>query len=156
MRKTIAMKLYDFTNTFPDEDSCRSYFKEVREKNGMICPRCGKVHYHWLENKRVYHCNECGYRWSLRVGTVMEGSKLPFRYWFVAMHLLTSTKHSFSASEIQRQLGHKRYQPIWGLVHKIRSVMGQRDGKYTLCSNVEVDEGKRKDNVYRPVPRNET
>jgi hypothetical protein len=43
---------------------------------------------------------------------VMQSSKLPFQYWFIAMHLMSSTKKSFSAKEVQRQLGHKRYQPI--------------------------------------------
>jgi hypothetical protein len=71
----------------------------------------------------------------------MENSKLPFRYWFVTMHLLTATKNTFSALELQRQLGHKRYQPVWEMLHKLRSVMGKRDGKYTLKGNVEIDEG---------------
>ena len=69
----------------------------------------------------------------------MENSKLPFRYWFVAMHLLTGTKKSFSASEIQRQLGHKRFQPIWEMLHKLRNVMGKRDSKYSLSGQVELD-----------------
>jgi len=71
----------------------------------------------------------------------MESSKLPFQYWFIAMHLLTSTKKSFSAKEIQRQIGHKRYESIWAMVHKIRSVMGLRDAEYTLCDEVELDDG---------------
>ena len=61
-------------------------------------------------------------------------------YWFKAIHLLTSTKNTFSASEMQRQLGHKRYQPIWEMMHKLRNVMGKRDNKYTLLGSVEVDE----------------
>ena len=54
---------------------------------------------------------------------------------------MTSTKKTFSASEMQRQLGHKRYQPIWEMLHKIRSVMGQRDAQYTLSGMIELDEG---------------
>ena len=65
---------------------------------------------------------------------------MPYRYWFIAMHLLTATKHTFSAAEIQRQLGHKRYQPIWELVHKLRTVMGERDAEYFLTYSVELDE----------------
>lgn len=57
------------------------------------------------------------------------------------MHLLTSTKKSFSALEMQRQLGHNRYQPIWELMHKLRNVMGQRDSEYQLCGSIELDEG---------------
>ena len=71
----------------------------------------------------------------------MHGSKLPFMYWFVAMHLLTATKKSISAAELQRQLGHNRYQPIWELLHKLRSVMGKRDDRYTLKGCIELDEG---------------
>jgi transposase-like protein len=71
----------------------------------------------------------------------MHNSKLPFQYWFMAIHLLTSTKKSFSAKEIQRQLGHKRYQPIWEMMHKLRAVMGNRDECYQLAGQIELDEG---------------
>lgn len=92
-------------------------------------------------DKWVYECKKCSFRTTLRSGTVMHGSKLPFRYWFIAMHLLTSTKKSFSAREIQRQLSHKRYQPIWGMLHKLRQAMGKRDELYQLGGSIELDEG---------------
>ena len=71
----------------------------------------------------------------------MENTKLPYQYWFKAIHLLTATKKSFSALEIQRQLDHKRYEPIWYLLHKLRIIMGRRDSAYKLSSVVEMDEG---------------
>jgi hypothetical protein len=71
----------------------------------------------------------------------MHKSKLPYRYWFIAMHLLTSTKKSFSAKELQRQLGHKRYHPIRHMMHKLREAMGKRDGEYILAGRIELDEG---------------
>jgi hypothetical protein len=57
------------------------------------------------------------------------------------MHLLTSTKKTFSSKELQRQLGHKRYHPIWHMMHKLRSAMGNRDGEYVLAGRIELDEG---------------
>ncbi len=42
--------------------------------------------------------------------------------------LMSTTKKGFSAKEIQRQLGLKRYEPVWAMVHKLRKVMGDRDG----------------------------
>jgi hypothetical protein len=71
----------------------------------------------------------------------MHGSRLPLRYWFVAMHLLTSTKKSFSALELQRQLGHKYYEAIWTMLHKLRLAMGKRDDQYQLSGQIELDEG---------------
>ena len=57
------------------------------------------------------------------------------------MHLLTSTKKSISASELQRQLGHRNYNPIWAMLHKLRVAMGTRDSRYEVSGMVEVDEG---------------
>ncbi len=72
----------------------------------------------------------------------MHKSKLPFRYRFIAMHLMTSTKKSFSAKEIQIRLGHKRYAPpIWHMVHKLRETMGKRDEQYILAGSIELDDG---------------
>ena len=78
---------------------------------------------------------------ELKANTVMHSSQLPFRYWFVAIHLLTSTKKRFSVSELQRQLGHSAYNPIWAMFHKLRQVMGMRDACYQLSKVVELDEG---------------
>ncbi len=93
------------------------------------------------KNREQWECKKCQHRTTLKSGTVMHGSKLSFQYWFIAMHLITSTKKSFSAKEIQRQLGHKRYEPIWAMVHKLRSVMGLRDEAYQLNEEIELDEG---------------
>ena len=57
------------------------------------------------------------------------------------MHLLTSTKKSFLALEFQRQLGHNRYEPVWCMLHKLREVMGRRDGEYELSGVIELDDG---------------
>ena len=57
------------------------------------------------------------------------------------MFLMSTTKKGFPAKEIQRQLGLKRYQPVWSMVHKIRKAMGNRDANYTLEGMIEMDEG---------------
>jgi len=135
------MNLLNFSTLFPDEASCKAKWKEYRDKQGVICPRCHSEFHYWKKDKENYECKECGYRQSLKANTVMHGSQLPFRYWFVAIHLLTSTKKSFSASELQRQLGHSTYNPIWAMLHKLRQAMGARDARYQLREVVELDEG---------------
>lgn len=135
------MNLISFTKQFPNEESCRQHLKEQREKQGIVCSKCGCTHHYWKKNRNEWQCKKCGHRTTLTSGTVMHGTKLPIMYWYIAMHLLTSTKKSFSALEMQRQLGHNRYQPIWELMHKLRNVMGQRDAEYQLCGSIELDEG---------------
>ena len=133
------MNLLNFIQTFPDEESCIAHFKAQRDQIGVVCPRCGSKEHIWLNGKLRYECKHCHYRQSIRTGTALEYTKLPFRYWYVAMHLLTTTKKSFSASELQRQLGHKRYQPIWEMHKKLGDIMGKRDNEYQLSGQIELD-----------------
>lgn len=135
------MSIIDFFKDYPSEVECREKFRFMREKEGVVCKKCNYKEYYWKKDKEQFECKKCRFRTTLRSGTVMHSSKLSFQYWFIAMHLLTSTKKSFSAKEVQRQLGHKRYEPIWAMLHKIRSVMGLRDDEYLLSNTVEIDEG---------------
>lgn len=135
------MKIYEFSQRFPDEVSCKLHFKEVREREGICCKKCsGTVHY-WLQAKWQWQCKACRFRTTLRSGTVMESAKLSFHKWYLCMALMSFSKKGISAMEMQRQLGHKRYRTIWVLMHKIRSGMGKRDDLYTLDGMVELDEG---------------
>ena len=106
------MNLFDFPKQFPDEDACINYFREKRESLGVACAKCSNTTHYWKKDKKAFQCKKCGYRTSLRTGTALENSQLPYLYWFKAIHLLSATKKTFSAFEIQRQLKHDRYEPI--------------------------------------------
>lgn len=150
------MNLLSFYKKFPDEDACIKHLKEQREQQGVVCAKCGCEHHYWKGYRNQWQCKKCGHRTSLTAGTVMHSTKLPLMYWFIAIHLLTSTKKSFSALELQRQLGHNRYQPIWEMLHKLRDVMGQRDATYQLVGSIELDEGffsTEVDEVEKSQPR---
>ena len=118
--KTRRMKLMDFAEQFGTEEQCRIRFKKIREKEGINCKSCSGSEHYWLKGKQTYQCKDCGFRTSLRSGTIMEASKLPFQYWFICLHLMTGTKKDISAHQMKRELGHKRYEPIWAMMHKIR------------------------------------
>lgn len=135
------MRILEFFKRFPDEESCKQEFIKFRLDQGVKCKRCKSSNHYWKKKREQWECKNCGFRTTIKSGTVMENSKLTFQYWFIAMHLLSCTKKSFSAKEIQRELGHNRYQPIWEMAHKIRSVMGLRDDRYTLGNVIELDDG---------------
>ena len=135
------MNLLNFATEYPTEESCRLKLKEIRDKEGITCGHCGGKSHYWKQDKWQYECKICKTRTTLKSGTIMHGSQLPIRYWFITMHLLTSTKKSFSAQELQKQLEHKYYEPIWGMLHKVRYAMGKRDDQYQLSGEIELDEG---------------
>lgn len=135
------MNFKQFFQQFPNEDACKNHFKAYRDKAGVTCKKCQGTDHYWLSTISYYKCKGCGFRTSLKSGTVMENSKLPYQHWYMAFMLVTSTKKSFSALEMQRQIEHKFYEPIWAMMHKIRRVMGQRDAEYQLKNTIEMDEG---------------
>lgn len=135
------MNIFTFTAHFDSEEACRNHFKAERDKVGVICKGCGHEEHYWIKSRWSYECKKCRHRTSLRSGTIMQGSNLPFMIWYKTMFLMTATKKGFSSKEIQKQLGMKRYEPVWAMVHKLRKAMGNRDSRYTLEGMIEMDEG---------------
>jgi hypothetical protein len=135
------MNLFSFTAHFGSEEACRQHFKQERDKIGIVCSKCGGIDHFWIKSRWSYECKSCRSRTSLRSGTIMQSSNLPFLVWYKAMFLLSATKKGFSSKEIQKQLGIKRYEPVWAMIHKLRKAMGKRDAKYTLEGMIEMDEG---------------
>lgn len=138
--KKNSTSLINFNRRFPNEQACKRAFVDYRIKAGIKCPHCGCEAHYWLPSINRFQCKNCGCRQTLRANTVMHYSKLPFRYWFIAMWLISNTKNAFSAAEIQRQLGHEYYRPIWNMMLKIRKAMGAVNDSIVLKDNVELDE----------------
>lgn len=140
-RKRNDMNIIKFVEDFPDEDSCKVHFKGVRESQGIVCKKCGCTKHYWLKGKWQWQCSECRFRTTLRSGTMMENANLPLRKWYLAMAFMSFTKKGISATEIQKQLGHSRYESVWSMMHRIRQAMGKRDSLYELAGMLEFDEG---------------
>lgn len=134
------MNLLDFNKRFRDEESCILYLKMKREEEGIVCPKCHTSNHYWLQTGLFWQCKTCRTKTNLRAGTLMEKSHIPLLTWFIVIHLMTSTKKAFSALEMQKQVGHKFYEPIWYMMQKIRITMGKRDGRYKLQGNIEIDD----------------
>jgi transposase-like protein len=135
------MNLFSFTAHFDSEEACRNHFKSQRDKAGVICRECKHTEHFWIKSIWSYECKNCRSRTSLKSGTIMQSSNLSFLVWYKTIFLLSATKKGFSSKEIQKQLGLKRYEPVWAMVHKLRKAMGNRDARYTLEDMIEMDEG---------------
>lgn len=139
--KYFDVSIIKFIEEFPDEHSCKEHFRRVREQEAIICKRCVCTKHYWLKPKYQWQCSQCEFRTTLRSGTMMESSNLPFRKWYLAMAFMSFTKKGGPATELQKQLGHKCYEPIWRMMHKIRKAMINRDNLYQLEGMLEFDEG---------------
>ena len=132
------MNILNFMQHFIDEASCIVYLKLERERLDVVCEHCGGLKYCLNVNKLFFECQHCHNRQFLHFGTVMKHSKLSFRYWITTMFIQTNTKKSFSIKELRLHLGHKRYQFFCKMVCKIRNMMGKRDSRCRLITQVEL------------------
>src|SRR5260221_11701290 len=64
---------------------------------------------------------------------------MPLTVWFWAAYLMTTDKRGISALLLQRQLGLRRYETAWMLLHKFRRAMVNLE-REPLRGKVEVDE----------------
>lgn len=135
------MNILEFVQEFPDEVSCRTHYRMMRENHGIVCKKCKCTTHYWLQSKWQWQCTDCKFRTGLRSGTMMENAKLPVRKWYLAMAFMSFSKKGLSACELKRQLNHSRYESIWSMMHRIRDAMGKRDDLYNLKDMVEFDEG---------------
>ena len=65
----------------------------------------------------------CRHQVSLTAGTILHNTKTPLIQWFWAAYLMTTDKRGVSALFIQRQLGLRRYETAWLMLHKLRRAM---------------------------------
>jgi transposase-like protein len=114
---------------FNDEDAAREALEAVRWPNGPFCPHCGSVErIAKVEGTKkshrpgLYYCNACKGQFTATVGTVFERSKIPLTKWWLATHLLGSSKKGMSAHQLHRMLG-VTYKTAWFMAHRIREAM---------------------------------
>lgn len=135
--------LLEFQKHFPDEASCLRHLERIRWPEGFECPCCKKdgIPLRLQTRPRVLECRSCGHQVSLTAGTVMHRTRQPLPVWFWAAYLITSQTPGMSALQFQKQLGIKRYETAFLILHKLRAAMirPQRD-RIGVQWPVEVDE----------------
>lgn len=140
----------EFTQEFRDDYACAEYLMEKRWPEGFVCPHCGSRKAWRLETRPwLFECAgkeadedgvliSCRKQTSLIVGTVMQGTHLPLRKWFIAAYLMATHSNSISALQLQPKIG-VTYKTAWLVLHKLRKAMVDPDRR-PLSGEIEADE----------------
>lgn len=118
------------------------------------CPHCGHSEYVELRTRpEVRMCSGCRRQIRLRVNTICQRSKVPILVWLRTIFLMMQDKRGASVLSLKRELGLKSYGTMWGLMHKIRRALGQRDERYKLKGYIELDGANfRRQTRSKPTP----
>lgn len=125
---------------FPDEEAARTYFERQRWGNNPTCAFCGQPAKRMKSRVGYLRCTADGCRkqFTVRVGTVMEASKISYRKWLLAMHLFHVNRKGVSSLALSKEIGVTQ-KTAWFMAHRIREAMAQKGGAL-LQGQVEVDE----------------
>ena len=146
-----GISLVQLFDMFPDDDAARDWFENIRWPNGRACPRCGSVVTSPVpESKPMpYWCPDCRKYFSVKIGTVMESSRLGLQKWAIAIYQMMTNLKGVSSMKLARDLGIQQ-KSAWFMMHRIREAMGSEDPMF--LGPVEADEtyvGGRARNMHR-------
>lgn len=138
-RPGFPKNLHELQRQFSTEAACQEYLAACRWPDGFACPRCGHRRAYRLIERRRWQCVACRYQISLTASTVFHNTKMPLTVWFWAAYLAVTDKRGISALLLQRQLGLRRYETAWMLLHKLRRAMVNAT-RERLHGDVEIDD----------------
>lgn len=139
---------------FSDEPAAWVYVEGLRWNGHPVCPRCGSDDVLYLQPRsdaprttragtktyrRVWKCRSCKRQFSVLIGTIFEGTKIPLRKWLMAIYLMCAGKNGCAALELQRDL-EITYKSAWFMVHRIREAMMNRTNGDKLFGIIVADE----------------
>ncbi len=143
MKKAPAVQefasLYEYFEAIPDEKAAIAYFRAIRWKNGEFCPHCGHDKIYGFSDGKTWKCAQCRQRFSIRVGTIFEDSKIPLRKWFAAIWMITSHRKGIASTTLARDIDVTQ-KTAWFMLHRLRHAARTRSFNRPLRGTVEVDE----------------
>lgn len=131
---------------FHDEAEAYAWVEARVWPQGPVCPHCGETdRVGELKGKStrigVRKCYACRKPFTVKVGTIMEASRIPMTKWLQAIYLMCSSKKGISSHQLARTLD-ITVKSAWFLSHRIREAM--RDNALSPLGGgggiVEVDE----------------
>lgn len=147
-----GLTLLQVANMFGEEAKAKAWIEEHRWPNGPHCPKCGSfnVQSNIKHHSMTHRCRDCSNgksrtMFTLRMGTVMEGTKMPYRVWAIGLYLFTTNLKGISSMKLHRELGIGQ-KAAWFMLHRLRKAVESGHGMFV--GPVEADEtyigGKRK------------
>ena len=97
-----GISLVEAVRQFDDEAAVERLFVETRWPHGVACVECGSMNIQERPTRKPqpYRCRDCRKDFSVRTGTVMQGSNLPLTKWAMAIYLMSTNLKGISSLKL--------------------------------------------------------
>jgi transposase-like protein len=106
-----------------DAAAARQYLESRRWPQGVVCPHCVSRQAGRLTSAKtragLWKCGGCRRQFTVTVQTMFEDTKIPLHKWLQALVLLSTSRHGFSARELQLSLA-LSYKTAWRILDRLR------------------------------------
>jgi len=130
--------IIELMEAFPDEQTCIDHLTAIRWRDGEFCPYCGSTKVYHFSDRKTHKCGDCKQRFSIKVGTIFEDTKLPLRKWFLAMWLITSHRKGIASTQLAKDLRITQ-KTAWFVLHRLRHAARTQSFNAPLDGVVEMD-----------------
>ncbi len=127
---------------FPTEQSAVDHFTAIRWAQGKFCPLCGNAEaarIGTLAGTNMHKCYVCRKRFSIRVGTIFQDTKLPLRTWYAAIWMITAHPKGIASTTLATDVGITQ-KTAWFVLHRLRHAALTKSFNAPLSGEVAVDE----------------
>ena len=134
--------LIELFEAFPTEQHAIDHLTAIRWRNGKFCPLCGNAdgaRIGTLTGSNTHKCYVCRQRFSIRVGTIFQDTKLPLRKWFVAIWLINAHPKGIASTTLAKDLKITQ-KSAWFVLHRLRQAQKTPSFQAPLQGVVEIDE----------------
>ncbi len=137
-----GLTVKELFDRFPNEDAAREWVEAQIWPNGRHCPRCGcveTVECKGASHPMPYRCYACNRYFSVRIGTLMERSKVSLRDWAIAIYLHLTSLKGVSSMKLHRDIGVTQ-KTAWFMLQRIREAFKRDDDEPPMDGPAEADE----------------
>ena len=135
-RSTIS--LFQLQADYGTEKKARAFFERARWGSKPSCPVCD-------ESKKIsprpvrkgYRCKSCRSDFTVKTGTIFEGSNIQLNKWLVAMYMLMTARKGISSLQLAKEIGVTQ-KTAWFILHRLREACGT--DLQVMRGEVEIDE----------------
>jgi len=144
------MNLVELTQYTNNEESAEAYLREQGIlKTFEECPYCGSKRFNRVRRFK-YKCYSCHREWGVRHGSIIEGLRIPFTKFLIAIKLF---EIDTSVREAAKQLG-LAFNTVYNIHSLIRNAILAADANASSFSGeIEMDKsyfgGRKKEKLGR-------
>ena len=129
--------IFDMLDVLKTNKDCIKFLEELIWEDVPVSPFDYTSKVYKCKNGR-YKCKNTNKYFNILTGTIFENTKIPIRYWFVAIYEEQVSRKGIASTELAKRLNITQ-SAAWYMLQKIRKCM-KKENFQKLKGTVEVDE----------------